>query len=93
MAYERSRSTGNPRARSGQRRRRRGRPSFPFNLEEINYKNVELLGRYISDRGKIGPRRKTGATGKMQRRLAREIKRARHLALLPYTAEQIRERR
>lgn len=66
---------------------------FPFKMQEIDYKNVELLQRLITDRGKIKARRKTGASGKIQRRVAREIKRARHLALLPYTAEHIHEQR
>lgn len=81
----------NPRA--PQKGRRRGKLSFPFKLEEINYKNVELLERFVTERSRIEARRRTGADGKLQRRLAREIKRARHLALLPYTAEQIREQR
>jgi small subunit ribosomal protein S18 len=70
--------------------RRRGRPSFPSALALVNYKNVDLLMRFITDRGTIRARRKTGANGKQQHRLAREIKRARHLALLPYTTEHIR---
>ncbi len=74
-------------------RRGRRRQAFPYKVEEIDYKNVALLERFIDDRGKIQGRRKTGASGKIQRRLAREIKRARHLALLPYTAEHIREMR
>jgi len=98
---ERSRSdqprrAGPPRFRderpAGRRgpQRRRGRAPFPATLEQINYKNVDLLMRFVSDRGKIRARRKTGANGKQQRRLSREIKRARHLALLPYTAEHTR---
>jgi small subunit ribosomal protein S18 len=70
--------------------RRKGRAGFPATLAEINYKNVDLLMRFLTDRGTIRARRKTGANGKQQRRLAREIKRARHLALLPFTAEHIR---
>jgi small subunit ribosomal protein S18 len=59
-------------------------------IEHIDYKNVELLQRFLTDRGKIRPRRKTGTCAKHQRRLALAIKRARHLALLPYTAEHVR---
>lgn len=59
-------------------------------VDEIDYKAVDLLARFLSDRGKIQPRRKTGTCAKHQRRLAVAIKRARHLALLPYTAEHIR---
>ena len=52
--------------------------------ETVNYKDPQQLRSYISDRGKIVPRRRTGACAKHQRILARAIKRARHLALLPY---------
>lgn len=56
----------------------------------IDYKQVEVLRRYISDEGKIRPRRQTGACAKHQRELARAIKRARHLALLPFSGEVLR---
>jgi small subunit ribosomal protein S18 len=56
----------------------------------IDFKEVETLRRYISEDGKIRPRRQTGACAKHQRALARAIKRARHLALLPYTGEILR---
>jgi small subunit ribosomal protein S18 len=59
-------------------------------VDEIGYKDVGKLRRYLSDRGKIEPRRKTGTCAKHQRRLTIALKRARHLALLPYTAEHIR---
>jgi small subunit ribosomal protein S18 len=59
-------------------------------VREIDYKDVGKLRRYLSDRGKIEPRRKTGTCAKHQRRLTIALKRARHLALLPYTAEHIR---
>ncbi len=52
---------------------------------EIDYKDVSRLRKYISDRGKIEPRRRSGVCAKHQRRLALAIKRARFLALLPYT--------
>mgnify|MGYP006268657509 FL=1 len=51
----------------------------------IDYKDIERISRYISERGMIEPRRKTGTCYWHQRRLATAIKRARHLALLPYT--------
>ena len=57
---------------------------------DIDYKDANKLRRFLSDRGKIEPRRKTGTCAKHQRRLAVALKRARHLALLPYTAEHIR---
>ena len=59
-------------------------------IEDIGYKDPALLRPYISDRGKIAPRRKSGACAKHQRRLALAIKRARHLALLPYVPDHIR---
>lgn len=59
-------------------------------IEEIDYKRVDVLSRFISDRGKILRRRKTGTCAKHQRSLAVAIKRARHLALLPYIAEHVR---
>jgi len=59
-------------------------------IEQIDYKDPVVLRPYISDRGKIAPRRKSGACAKHQRRLALAIKRARHLALLPYVSEHIR---
>jgi len=59
-------------------------------VDVIDYKQPERLRRFISDRGKIKPRRRTGTCAKHQRRLAVAIKRARHLALLPYGAEHVR---
>ena len=56
-------------------------------IEYIDYKDVARLRRYISDRAKILPRRITGTCAKHQRQLTEAIKRARHIALLPYTAE------
>ena len=60
-------------------------------VEAIDYKDPSKLRRYISDRGKIEPRRKTGTCAKHQRALAVAIKRARHLALLPYVPTHIHE--
>lgn len=61
-------------------------------VDTIDYKDVDLLRRYVSDRGKIRPRRQTGVCAKHQRRLAVAIKRARHVALLPFVAD-IKNRR
>jgi len=58
-------------------------------VEVIDYKDPLKLRRYISDRGKIEPRRRTGVCAKHQRALAVAIKRARHLALLPYVPAHI----
>jgi small subunit ribosomal protein S18 len=59
-------------------------------VREIDYKDVGRLRRYISERAKIEPRRKTGTCAKHQRRLTVALKNARQMALLPYTAAQIR---
>ncbi len=53
-------------------------------VEQVDYKDDRLLDRYISDRGKILPRRATGACARHQRQLSRAIERARFLALVPY---------
>ena len=56
-------------------------------VDYIDYKDVAKLRRYISERAKILPRRITGTCAKHQRQLTEAIKRARHIALLPFTAE------
>lgn len=56
-------------------------------IEYIDYKDVELLKKFISERGKILPRRVTGTSAKYQRMLTVAIKRARQVALLPYTTD------
>ncbi|MFQ5691082.1 MAG: 30S ribosomal protein S18 [Gemmatimonadota bacterium] len=53
-------------------------------IEKVDYKDEHLLSRFISDRGKILPRRATGACARHQRQVATAVKRARYLALLPY---------
>jgi len=59
------------------------------NVNMIDYKDPAKLRRYISDRGKIEPRRKTGTCARHQRALALSIKKARHLALLPFVPAHI----
>lgn len=54
-------------------------------ITEIDYKDVKLLRRFITEQGKIMPRRVTGSSAKMHRKLIRAIKRARNIALMPYT--------
>lgn len=56
----------------------------------IDYKQADFLQRFIHESGKIRPRRQTGTCAKHQRELARAIKRARHLALLPFASESLR---
>ena len=69
----------------------RSRPGTDIRVDDINYKNISLLSRFLDRRGRIMSRRKTRVSAKVQRRVVREIKRARHLALLPYTADQTRQ--
>ncbi len=59
--------------------------------KKIDYKDVDLLRRFLTDRAKIRPRRQTGTCARHQRTLARAIKRARHVALLPFVAAQLWE--
>ena len=68
-------------------RRRKSCPFSAKNAPKIDYKDVRLLQRYISERGKILPRRMTGTCAKHQRQLSTAIKRARVIALLPYVSE------
>lgn len=58
--------------------------------KKIDYKNVDLLRGLISDRGKIRPRRQTGTCARHQRQVAEAVKRARHMALLPFSGEMSR---
>ncbi len=53
-------------------------------VEQVDYKDTDLLDRYLTDRGKILPRRATGACTRHQRQVAEAVKRARFLALIPY---------
>jgi small subunit ribosomal protein S18 len=81
----------NERPRSGTRRpflrRRKTCPFSGRNAPKIDYKDVRLLGRFLSERGKMVPSRITAVSAKKQRVLARAIKRARFLALIPYLAD------
>ena len=66
----------------------RRRKSCPFsgpNAPKIDYKDTRTLGRFVSERGKIVPSRITAVSAKKQRELARAIKHARYMALMPYT--------
>lgn len=54
---------------------------------DIDYKNTDLLRRYVDDTGKIRPRRQTGTCAKHQRAVANAVKNARHIALLPFTGD------
>ena len=65
-------------------RRKKSCPFSGAGAPVIDYKDVRLLSRFLSERGKIVPSRITAVSGKKQRELAKAIKRARFLALLPY---------
>ncbi|MGL4362068.1 MAG: 30S ribosomal protein S18 [Cellulosilyticaceae bacterium] len=69
------------------RRRRKVNQFAGDNIKKINYKDINTLKKFISERGKILPRRITGNSAKAQRKLTVAIKRARHVALLPYTQD------
>jgi small subunit ribosomal protein S18 len=75
-------------AKGNYRKRRKNRCYFTDNnIKYIDYKDTNMLQRFISDRGKILPRRVTGTKSRYQAELATAIKRARHMALLPYIKE------
>lgn len=59
-------------------------------LVAIDYKDIDLLRRFVSERGKISPRRNTGTSAKFQRLVATAVKRARHLGMLPFVREYYR---
>lgn len=77
MAFDRNRS----------RKRRKVCVFCVDKVQSIDYKDTQKLRRYISERGKILPHRTTGTCAMHQRQLTTAIKRARHVALLPYTAD------
>ena len=66
---------------------RKKTPLIPLKGEEneVDYKDIEVLKSYIMESGRIIPSRMTGASAKLQKKIAKAIKRARYLALLPYT--------
>ena len=88
---------GPPRGGPGGRPQRRGRPRYYARrklcsycvdrIDYVDYKDVSRLRRFLSDRFKIEARRKSGACAKHQRALSTAIKRARHLAMLPFSAD------
>ena len=89
MAYQRNTEgrEGGFRRKPGGVRRRKKVCVFCGKDSEISYKDVNKLKRYISERGKILPRRITGNCAKHQRALTLAVKRARHLAILPYVQD------
>ena len=66
--------------------KKKANPLKVAKIDNIDYKDTALLRKFISDRGKIRARRVTGVTSQQQRQIARAVKNAREMALLPYTA-------
>lgn len=87
MAFNRGEKTDAPAKRRGGLRRRKKVCVFCGKDNVIDFKDTNKLKRYVSERGKILPRRITGNCAKHQRALTVAIKRARHLSLMPYVAE------
>jgi small subunit ribosomal protein S18 len=85
---QRQTQNGGGRRRRGLSDRGRPRKYTRINSETIDYKDLNLLRRFISDRGKTRSRRVTGLSRKHQQQLALAVKRARELALLPYVGER-----
>ncbi|CDZ80381.1 30S ribosomal protein S18 [Candidatus Rubidus massiliensis] len=85
MANQRSRSPSDSSDFRG--RKRKQCPFTAAGIKEIDYKDTNTLSKFITERGKILPRRITGVSAYHQKRLATAIKRARHMALLPFVLE------
>lgn len=84
------RGRGGPGGGRGRFQRRRICAFCADKVDKIDYKDINLLRRFVSDTGQIDSRRRTGTCARHQRRVTKAVKRARFLALLPYTAEHIR---
>jgi small subunit ribosomal protein S18 len=76
-----------PRGKGGKGKRRKVCYFTVNKIKNIDYKDIEMLKKFISERGKILPRRVTGTSAKYQRALTIAIKRSRQIALMPYTTE------
>ena len=87
MAFVKADKSDSPMKRKGGMRRRKKVCVFCGKDNVISYKDTAKLKRYVSERGKILPRRITGNCAKHQRALTVAIKRARHVALMPYTCD------
>ena len=87
MAFNRSDRSDSPMRRKGGMHRRKKVCVFCGKNSDISYKDVALLKKYVSESGKILPRRITGNCAKHQRALTVAIKRARHIALMPYVTD------
>jgi len=87
MAFNKAEKSDSPMRKRGGIRRRKKVCIFCGKDSAIDYKDSAKLRKYISERGKILPRRVTGTCAKHQRALTSAIKRARHVAILPYTCD------
>ena len=87
MAFNKTEKTNSPMRKKGGMRISKKVCVFCGKDNEIDYKDTAKLKKYVSERGKILPRRITGTCAKHQRALTVAIKRARHVALMPYVAE------
>ena len=87
MAFNKTEKTDSPMRKKGGMRRRKKVCVFCGKDNVIDYKDTAKLKKYVSERGEILPRRITGTCAKHQRALTVAIKRARHVALMPYVAE------
>ena len=87
MAYNKAEKTDSPMKRRNGIRRRKKVCVFCGKENTIDYKDAAKLKRYVSERGKILPRRITGNCAKHQRALTSAVKRARHLAIMPYVQD------
>lgn len=89
MAVDMNEGRGDGRARS--RRRRKVSYLTVNKIDSVDYKDVAILRRFLTDRGKILPSRQTGNTAKQQRMISQAIKRAREMALLPFVVDEMSE--
>jgi len=85
MAFDKTNKADAPMRKRAPRRRRK--VCVFCGKETIDYKDVAKLKKYVSERGKILPRRITGTCAKHQRELTTAVKRARHIAIMPYVAD------
>ena len=87
MAFNKTEKSDAPRKKAPIRRRKKVCVFCGENVQPVDYKDAATLRKYISERGKILPRRITGTCAKHQRAVTTAVKRARHIAILPYTVD------
>lgn len=87
MEFKKARPPAPPENADLRGKRKKRCPFTAAGLRDIDYKDVETLNKFITERGKILPRRITGVSAFHQKRLAAAIKRARHMALIAFVAE------